>query len=279
MSESPPPGAPQDAAVAGAEARLTPPAIEAALDDFRRWFAAAAATNGEAVAEREPSLDLATLLGHFVALRQEVNLQTRAVRAQQEQNAELVGRLGQAVEALSRPRAEPAADEKVRPLLNTLVEVCDALLLANKEVARTRESLLPALEAMADAEADQPENAPPTARSFWSRWFQADTPVAATRESEERVESRQNAERVRGALSAVVTGYGMSLDRVERALRKHGLEPIPAAGRPFDPELMEAVDAVANSGRPAGEVIDEVRRGYLWNGRVFRCAQVRVARG
>lgn len=238
-----------------------------------------AATNGEAVVEREPSLDLATLLGHFVALRQEVNLQTRAVRAQQELNAELVGKLGQAVETLSRPRAEPSADEKVRPLLNTLVELGDALLLANKEVSRTRENLLPTLEAMAPAEEIETDSAPLTARSFWSRWFHSGTPAGDTRESERLVQSREHAARVRSSLSALVTGYGMSLDRVERALRKHGLEPIPAAGRPFDPELMEAVDAVANAGRPAGEVIDEVRRGYLWNGRVFRCAQVRVARG
>ena len=41
---------------------------------------------------------------------------------------------------------------------------------------------------------------------------------------------------------------------------------------------MEVVEAVADSGRPAGEVIDEARPGYLWNGRVFRYAQVRVAK-
>jgi molecular chaperone GrpE len=40
---------------------------------------------------------------------------------------------------------------------------------------------------------------------------------------------------------------------------------------------MEALEIVASSGRPSGEVIDEVRRGYVWRGRVFRFAQVRVA--
>jgi molecular chaperone GrpE len=272
MSESPQARAPEDAAVAGAEARLTPPALEAALDDFRRWFASLAAANGEGVAELEPGLDLATLLGHFVALRQEVNLQTRAVRAQQEQNAELVGRLGQAVEALSRPRQEPGTDEKVRPLLSTLVELCDALLLANKEVTRTRENLLPVLEAVTEADDEDPAT-PRTARSFWSRWFQPDAPAARPPENPDTTE------RVRAALSALVTGYGMSLERVERALRKHGLESIEAVGQPFDPERMEAMDTVADTGRPGGEVVEEVRRGYLWNGRVFRCALVRVARG
>ncbi|MFO0843520.1 MAG: nucleotide exchange factor GrpE [Gemmataceae bacterium] len=274
MSESPQTRAPEDAAVAGAKARLTPPDVEAALDDFRRWFASLPTDDGEASAEREQSLDLATLLGHFVALRQEVNLQTRAVRAQQEQNAELVAKLGQAVEALSRPRPEPVADDKARPLLNSLVELGDALLLANREVTRTRESLLPALEAMARPKATE---TPPVHRrsagSFWTRWFQPSAPQEAP------VESTGHAERVAGALSALVTGYGMSLERVERALRKHGLEPIAAVGQPFDPERMEAMDAVADTGRPAGEVVEEVRRGYLWNGRLFRFAQVRVARG
>ncbi len=71
----------------------------------------------------------------------------------------------------------------------------------------------------------------------------------------------------------------MSLQRLDRALRHHGLEPIACVGQPFDPERMEVLEAVGGTGRPANEVLDEVRRGYLWNGRVFRYAQVRVAKG
>jgi molecular chaperone GrpE len=70
----------------------------------------------------------------------------------------------------------------------------------------------------------------------------------------------------------------MSVQRVERALAQHGLEPIAAAGQPFDPETMEAIEVVEGSGRPGGEVVQEVRRGYVWRGRVFRYAQVRVAK-
>jgi molecular chaperone GrpE len=70
----------------------------------------------------------------------------------------------------------------------------------------------------------------------------------------------------------------MSLQRVERALRQHGLEALHVVGQTFDPESMEVVEVVFDSGRPSGEVVEEVRRGYLWNGRVFRFAQVRVAK-
>src|SRR5262249_42813353 len=79
-------------------------------------------------------------------------------------------------------------------------------------------------------------------------------------------------------LGSLVTGYRMGLQRVERALEQQGLEPILVTGTPFDPERMEVLEAVADTGRPPGEVIEEVRRGYLWRGRVFRFAQVRVAR-
>lgn len=76
---------------------------------------------------------------------------------------------------------------------------------------------------------------------------------------------------------ALLAGYRLSLQRIDRALERHGLEPIPAAGAAFDPELMEAVEAVASE-EPAGTVLAEVRRGYRRDGRVFRYAQVRVAR-
>ena len=70
----------------------------------------------------------------------------------------------------------------------------------------------------------------------------------------------------------------MGVQRIDRALQQHGLEPIPCAGETFDPERMEVIEIVTDTDRPAGEVIDDVRRGYLWNGRVFRFAQVRVAK-
>ena len=44
------------------------------------------------------------------------------------------------------------------------------------------------------------------------------------------------------------------------------------------PERMEVVEVVSDSDRPSGEVVGEVRRGYLWRGCVFRYAQVRVAK-
>lgn len=61
------------------------------------------------------------------------------------------------------------------------------------------------------------------------------------------------------------------------ALKNHGVEAIEAKGKPFDPLLHDALEEVADSGSPAGTVIDEAQRGYSFRGQVLRPARVRVA--
>jgi molecular chaperone GrpE len=127
------------------------------------------------------------------------------------------------------------------------------------------------------AEAPPPEEPAPR-RGFWSRWRGGgdNGAVAALREQVRR--QRQAGERVGQLVTSLVAGYTMSLQRVERALQQYGLEVMECVGQPFDPERMEAVEVVTDRGRAASEVIEVVRRGYLWRGKVFRFAQVRVAR-
>ncbi len=277
MSDAPPPDGAGHAA-GNAAAALTPAGVEAVLADFRAWLqqaveaGAALPPEGPPPAGAEP-IDLHTLLGHFVALRHEVHLQTRATRAQQEQNAETLARLTEALSVLrqadaarDRARAEDAGQE-LRPLLKTLTDLYDALGLAGREVPRTRDALRPLLDGLRGQ-----AGSPAPRLGLLARWLGGGADADCGRRATEA------AERVGQLLEAFLTGYTMSLQRLDRALREHGLEPIPCVGRPFDPERMEVVAAVDGTGRPAGEVVEEVRRGYLWHDRVFRYAQVAVAR-
>lgn len=308
MSESPPPAVVGDAAGNNRPQVLTPESIATILTDFRFWLQQLAEAGPQIEAgqgpEPEPPIDLHTLLGQFVALRHEVNLQTKATRSQQEQNAEALQQLSAALEALQQAQAtdeqvaEQAKDEHLRPLLKTLVDLYDALAIAGREMQRVQQSILPTLDQML-----APAPAPPApiaaateensfshpAPSFWARLFrfgQAGTEPNAAQPQlpapapppQGPTQAKQAVERVRQVFDSLVTGYTMSLQRVERALHQHGLEPIPCVNQPFDPEWMEVVDVVTDAGRSANEVIEEVRRGYLWNGRVFRYAQVRVAK-
>lgn len=294
--------------------------IDRTLADFRAWLedaARRAAERGPAapLAEEPEPIDLHTLLAQMTALRHEVHLQTRAVRAQQEQSAETLERFGQVLGQLEEAQSgadgsgEAAGDELLRPLLKTLVDLYDALALAAREVQRVREAILPVLEQAVAGAVPEPlaDRAPrerprPIAFPFWARLLGIDRSVRRDLEAlharadvggeelaaegrrqldEQRrraSETTQAIDRVARFIASLVTGYTMSLQRLERALAQHELEPIPAVGQPFDPERMEVMEVVADSDRPSGEVVEEVRRGYLWRGRVFRYAQVRVAR-
>ena len=63
------------------------------------------------------------------------------------------------------------------------------------------------------------------------------------------------------------------------ALSTHGLTPIAAIGKTFDPYRHEALMAVASDDVPAGEVMEEFRRGYMLHTRVLRASQVVVSQG
>jgi molecular chaperone GrpE len=70
------------------------------------------------------------------------------------------------------------------------------------------------------------------------------------------------------------------LDRKLRALlESEGVTPIEAVGRNFDPREHEAIASVPATGRPDGEVVAEVQRGYRVRDRVLRPALVTVAGG
>jgi molecular chaperone GrpE len=61
-------------------------------------------------------------------------------------------------------------------------------------------------------------------------------------------------------------------------LESEGVSQIDAApGRPFDPREHDAIANVPGTGRPEGEIVDELRRGYRLRDRVLRPALVAVA--
>jgi molecular chaperone GrpE len=283
MSELPTTDLPEATAEHCAQA-LTTERIESILADFRGWLHEAAA-HGATIDQpdsQEDRIDLHTLLGQFIALRHEVNLQTKAVRAQQEQNAQTLAALQEA--AVSTPSM--ANDEIAQNHARTLMEIYDALALAVPEAKRMRDTIL-ADSGAPVLEESTGDYVPASARpSFMARIFggaHESQAIAALRhalavQSERLADARRSVERARGLLSSLLTGYTMSLQRLERALQQNELEPIECVGRPFDPERMEALEVVADNGRIPGEVVDEVRRGYLRRGRVFRCAQVRIAK-
>jgi molecular chaperone GrpE len=70
-----------------------------------------------------------------------------------------------------------------------------------------------------------------------------------------------------------------AIDRKLRTLiESEGVSPIDAApGMRFDPREHDAIAIVPGTGRPEGEIVDLVRRGYRLRDRILRPALVAVA--
>jgi molecular chaperone GrpE len=70
-----------------------------------------------------------------------------------------------------------------------------------------------------------------------------------------------------------------AIDRKLRLLLdSEGVSPIDASpGRQFDPREHEAIGNVPGTGRPDGEIVEEIRHGYRLRDRVIRPALVAVA--
>jgi len=61
-------------------------------------------------------------------------------------------------------------------------------------------------------------------------------------------------------------------------LRKHGVKAIDAIGADFDPNLHQAVVQEVSPAHRDGEVIGELRKGYMIGDRLLRPAMVKVAK-
>jgi molecular chaperone GrpE len=76
----------------------------------------------------------------------------------------------------------------------------------------------------------------------------------------------------------MLKGVEMVFGELREVLRNEGLSAIEAEGKPFDPGCHEAVVAVEEDGAEAGTVLDVVRTGYEFQGKVLRPAMVKVAK-
>ena len=59
-------------------------------------------------------------------------------------------------------------------------------------------------------------------------------------------------------------------------LSKHGVTPLEAIGKPFDPNFHQAVAREIGAPTDDGIVLDEFRRGYMLGDRLLRAAMVKV---
>lgn len=75
----------------------------------------------------------------------------------------------------------------------------------------------------------------------------------------------------------LLTGLRLTHSQFRDVLTGAGLTAMETVGQQFDPALHEAVASVPAADKPEGQIVGEVRKGYLYQGELLRPALVRVA--
>jgi molecular chaperone GrpE len=71
-------------------------------------------------------------------------------------------------------------------------------------------------------------------------------------------------------------GQGMTLRRFLQVLARYRTLPIETLGRPLDPHTMRAVESVCDPAFAHNSVVEELRKGFIWEDEVLRPAEVRA---
>lgn len=80
------------------------------------------------------------------------------------------------------------------------------------------------------------------------------------------------------SLQSMQAGIGMIQTQLKSAMADAGLEEIEASGKPFDPNLHEAISQQETTDAPEGYIVQQVRKGYKLRDRLLRPASVVVAK-
>jgi len=73
-------------------------------------------------------------------------------------------------------------------------------------------------------------------------------------------------------------GVSMISQQLKNVLAESGLEELEALGKPFDPNLHEALSQQETRDVPEGQVVQQLRKGYKIRDRLLRPASVVVAK-
>lgn len=253
--------------------------VEQLLAQFRNWLEQThreAALVDVAEANGPPPaspVGLGRLVEEFTALRHEIKLQTRSSRTLEERLEASLTTLGDAATGLrsATARESSAGAAAGKPLASALAEMDEALDRAREQweknagrlIGEGPSAILVRLEEF-------------TAGLSWWQRRRARAYQQQVCEIVEQLEVQAQADR-KAVFEALASGYLLIQQRLARSMASAGLVRIRTVGQMVDPEIMIVVEVVDASG-PPGQVVDEVRRGYTWQGQLLRPAEVRAIR-
>lgn len=255
--------------------------IEATLEKLRQWLEEARASGDGPVTREQSSISgaqngarefgILDLVEEFTALRHELKLQTKSGRTLIDQSDATVAALRQAVDLIRAIDVKEAqtAWGAGKVLAEALADLDQALLRGEREIERARRQI--AAESLSRLESNL--------ETLYRRrsWLKRRILRSYHHEVIEALRSDRPA---RDQLfDSFLEGYGLISKRLRRVLASEQIAHIPCEGKRVDPELMIVIEVVDEPRDRPGTVVNELRRGYTWKGRLIRCAEVQAVRG
>ena len=214
---------------------------------------------------------LLPLVEAFTALRHELKLQTKSARGLEESLAAALAGLERAMDRFSsvEPREAAAAEKAMRPLVESLIELDEALRRGARAVSVAQQRLSEDLPRRLQEDLEQR-----FARlSGWQRWRAGPWHGEVLQSVQQLVAQAQAP-----LLASLGDGYELICGRLQRMLTEHRIERQACRGQTVDPARMRVVELVEAPGVPPETVVEEIRPGYAWRGHVLRYAEVRATR-
>lgn len=249
---------------------------------LRRWLAETRCEEDRAeedggVADHRPPLgdfDWLEVLAEFTALRHEVKLHTKSVRGLEDETSRALAGLQQAIAEFRSVQVKEAeaAQRTGRPLVEAIVELHEAIERGAGAIRAAIQRLEEARQQTFEACNRRIEQLP-----WWRRWL-ARWWVSRPFYEASLAIWQAHAQTTATVLGALAEGYFLGSLRIQRIMQEGKITRIETVGRPFDPNLMNAIELADAGDVPAGQVTGEIRPGYLWHDKVVRFAEVRVAR-
>jgi molecular chaperone GrpE len=221
-----------------------------------------------------PTVGFYDLAAEFTALRQELKLQTKSSRGVQEQAEAAIRAMQEATAKVAsaeqrfRDSTNETGDTNLKLLAETVINLDESLDRGRAVIETARKRIV--VDSVAEFEQGLDEAY--RQLSFFGKWRSLKF-YQMTRHL-----YRQQVETGHGSLfDSVLAGYQLIQNRVLKILKDQGIERIVCVGQPVDPHCMIVNIAVPGTNFPPGTVVQEIRRGYRWKGKVLRYAEVAAA--
>lgn len=218
----------------------------------------------------EPQFGLADVVEAFTAMRHEWRGQSRDNRQLAEELQAAVQQIELLQETFAAPPSIPAAaadDTLAAKLVEALVEI-DWHLSRAAEAALAfggRQEQPPSLHAVITKAYES--------QGGFFRWLSRRYHQALLAAADKLLAEERGT-----ASNPTAEGLQLVVSRVRRLLQDRQIERLDTVGKPFNAQQMNAVEAVDSDLQPSGHVIEQLSPAYLWQGRLIRYAEVRIAR-